>query len=127
MTRAPANLSSSVFVSPYAQVLGGNVTGSARIEDHATVLGGATVSGGTVSALSVLMSGFNVSGSARVEATFMPMGFFEAKSVSGTARLYGDLEYRASKSSGSYYGFVDASTPSASISDVTIAPPYAWR
>ena len=37
----------SVYVGPYAQVLGGNVSGSARIEDHAIILDG-TVSGGTV-------------------------------------------------------------------------------
>jgi hypothetical protein len=124
---APSTLPSSVFVGPEAQVLGGNVSGSARIEDHAVVLSGATVSGGTVGGLSVLMNGFTVSGSARVQATFMPMGFFEGKSATGTAWLYGDLEYRAAKSSGSYYGFVDAGTPSASINDVNLRPPYVWR
>src|SRR5690606_19277499 len=45
---APENLPESVFVGPYAQVLGGNVSGDARIEDHAIVLNGATVTGGTV-------------------------------------------------------------------------------
>lgn len=50
--------------------------------------------------------------------------------LSGSARLYGDVEYRGAglhKSSGSYYGFVDDATGSATIDDVTIAPPYAWR
>jgi len=91
------------------------------------VLSGATVSGGSVGALGVLMNGFNLSGTARVETTFYPMGFFEAKSASGSARLYGDVEYRTAKSSGSYYGIVDASTPSATINDITVPPPYAWR
>src|SRR6185503_13737456 len=50
---APAGLSTSVYVGPYAQVLGGNVSGNARIEDHAIVSGG-TITGGTVGALSIL-------------------------------------------------------------------------
>jgi carbonic anhydrase/acetyltransferase-like protein (isoleucine patch superfamily) len=108
-------------------VLGGNVSGSARIEDHATVLNGATVSGGTVGGLSVLMSGFSVTGTAKVEATFLPLGYFEGKSVSGSARLYGDLEYRVAKSSGSFFGMVDDAAMSKAIEDVTVAPPYAWR
>ncbi|MCP3140202.1 DUF6055 domain-containing protein [Pyxidicoccus xibeiensis] len=122
---------SSVYVGPYAQVLGGTVSGSARIDDHAVVLSG-NVSGGTVTGLSVLTNGFSVSGSARVAATFYPLGFYEGQqSVSGTAQLIGDLEYRGvglNKSSGTYFGFVDASTRAASnMTDVTLAPPYAWR
>jgi hypothetical protein len=124
---APPGLPASVHVGPHAQVLGGNVT-AGRIEDHATVLGGATVSGGTVSALTVLGTGFSVGGTARVEATFLPMGFFEAKSVAGSARLYGDLEYRAVKSSGSYFGLVGAETAAVgTITDVNPPPPYTWR
>ncbi|ATB36839.1 avirulence protein [Cystobacter fuscus] len=121
----------SVYVGPYAQVLGGTVSGSARIEDHAVVLSG-NVSGGTVTGLSVLTNGFGVSGSARVASTFYPLGFYEGQqSASGTAQIFGDVEYRGvglNKSSGSYSGFVDSSTPSLSNpTDVTIAPPYAWR
>jgi len=44
----PANLPTSVYVGPFAQVLGGTVSGNARIDDHAVILSG-TVSGGTVS------------------------------------------------------------------------------
>jgi hypothetical protein len=88
------------------------------------------VTGGVVSALSVL-SRFSVSGSARVDTTFYPPGFFESgQGLSGSARLFGDVEYRGqglNRSSGSFYGFVDSSTPSATINDVTTAPPYAWR
>jgi hypothetical protein len=73
-----------------------------------------------------------VSGSARVASTFYPLGFYEGQqAVSGTAQLIGDLEYRGvglNKSSGTYFGFVDSSTPAASnTTDVTLAPPYAWR
>jgi hypothetical protein len=127
---APETLPESVFVGPYAQVLGGNVSGSARIEDHAIILNGATVSGGTVGALSIL-NRFTSSDAARIETTFYPPGFFEAgQALSGTARLYGDVEYRGpgtTRNQGSFFGFVDATTPSVAIDDVTVAPPYGWR
>ncbi len=126
---APADLPASVYVGPYAQVLGGNVSGSARIEDHATILGG-TVSGGTVGAMTLINS-FTVSGTAQVQTTFYPVGFFEGgQGLSGTARLYGDVEYRGAslnKSSGSFYGFVDNATASETIDDVNVPPPYTWR
>ncbi|SEM10022.1 hypothetical protein SAMN05444354_111160 [Stigmatella aurantiaca] len=128
---ALSSVPASVYVGPYAQVLGGTVSGTARIEDHATVLSG-TVSGGTVTGLSVLTNGFSVSGSARAASTFYPLGFYEGQqSISGTAQLIGDIEYRGvgtNKSSGTYFGFVEPITPAASnTADVTIAPPYAWR
>ncbi len=121
----------SVFVGPYAQVLGGTVSGNARIEDHAIVTSGA-VSGGTVAGLSVLMNGFSVSASARVATTFYPLGFFErTQAASGSAQIIGDVEYRGqglNKSSGTYFGYVDAASPPATnTTDVTIAPPYTWR
>jgi len=126
------NLPASVYVGPYAQVLGGNVSGTARIEDHAVVLNGTTVSGGTVTGLSVLMNGFGVSGSATAAATFYPLGFYEGgQSISGTAKLIGDIEMRGqgfSKSSGTYFGFVDSGSAAANnTTDVTAPPPYAWR
>lgn len=127
---APAGLPSSVYVGPYATVEGGAVSGSARIEDHATVVSG-TVSGGTVGALSIVAGSFSVGDSATVQTTFYPLGFFEdGQSVSGTAWLYGDVEYRnagLNESSGAYTGLVDSSSQPQSISDVNAAPPYAWR
>jgi len=127
---APAGLPASVYVGPYAQVLGGNVSGNARIDGHAVVLGGATVSGGTVGGLSVL-NRFTVSGTARVETTFYPAGFFEGgQGLSGTGHLYGDVEYRGqglNRNAGEFFGYVDAATPTQPIAEVTLAPPYAWR
>jgi hypothetical protein len=125
------NVPSSVFVGPYAQVLGGSVSGSARIEGHAVVTSG-TVSGGTVSGLSILMNGFSMSGSAKAASTFYPLGFFEpSQSISGSASLVGDIEYRgpgSNKSSGTYFGFVDPGTPAAgNTTDVTVPPPYLFR
>jgi hypothetical protein len=94
------------------------------------ILNGATVSGGSVGALSV-MNRFNVSGTARVQTTFYPAGFFESgQGLSGSARLFGDVEYRGqglNRNSGSFYGFVDAATQSQTINDVTTPPPYSWR
>jgi len=131
---APSATADTVYVGPYATILGGTVSGSARIEDHATVVKG-TVSGGTVGALSLIGSSsansFTVAGSAKVQTTFYPVGFFESgQGLSGTASLLGDVEYRGqgtNRSSGSFSGFVDDSSASASMTEVTAPPPYAWR
>lgn len=135
---APSGTPSTVFVGPYAKILGGNVTGNARIDNQATIING-TVSGGTVGALSLLgvashqhhgASSFNVSGSAKVLSTFYPMGWFGSnQSASGTATLIGDLEFVSSgKSANTFYGFVaDDWNGVTSSNDITIAPPYVWR
>jgi hypothetical protein len=117
------------------------VSGSARIEDHAVVVSG-TISGGSVGALSLIGTvnhagvvsarSFNVSGSAKVMTTFYPLGFFASgQSATGNATLLGDVEFQgqnASKSANTHYGFVDgASAGVASATEVTVAPPYAWR
>lgn len=124
----PSSLPSSVYVGPYAQVLGGSVSGNARIEDHATILGG-SVSSGTVGAMSLIAS-FNVRTSGKVLTTFYPLGFFEGEQgVSGSASLVGDVEFRGQgydRSSGTCSGFVDSST-CVNASEVTVAPPYTWR
>lgn len=127
---APLGTPASVYVGPYARILGGIVTGDARIEDQATVING-TVSGGTVGALSLIGAPnrpFNVSDSATVQATFYPLGWFRGNSVSGSARLVGDLEYQHNKSSNTFYGFVpEAWDGGPATEEVTIAPPYIWR
>jgi hypothetical protein len=135
----PASLPSSVFVGPFAKVLSGaNVSGNVRVEDHATIVSG-TVTGGTVGALTLLGSAsppfntntFSLSGSAVAQTTFYPLGFFESgQSISGTARLFGDVEFRGvgfTETSGSFSGFVDSTITSQTINDVTTPPPYAWR
>lgn len=135
---ATAATPASVYVGPYAKVLGGNVSGNARIEDQATIING-TVSGGTVGAMSLIgvashphhgAASFNVSGSATVRSTFYPMGWFgNNQTASGTAVLVGDLEFVAGqKSSNSFYGFVaDDWNGVSSITEVTLPPPYDWR
>lgn len=134
---APGSTPQSVYVGPYARILGGSVSGDARIEDQATVVNG-TVSGGTVGGLSLIgvtshpghaAASFNVSGSATVQATFYPLGWFgSGQSVSGTARLLGDLEYVATnKSADTYFGMVSNEWSGvASVSEVTSPPPYSW-
>ena len=67
-----------------------------------------------------------------MQTTFYPPGFFETgQGLSGSARLFGDVEYRGAglnKSSNTFYGFVDSATNGvASVTDVTVAPPYTWR
>ena len=126
----PSSLPSSVYVGPFAQVVGGTVSGTARIEDHATVVSG-TVSGGTVGGLTIV-NRFTVSPSARAQTTFYPLGFFESgQGISGSAWLYGDVEYRGAnynRGSGSCSGYVDSATCiPGTISDVNVRPPYAWR
>jgi hypothetical protein len=124
----PSGLPATVYVGPYAKVLGGAVSGNARIDDHATVVSG-TVSGGTVSGLSII-SGFGVSGSAKAQTTFYPLGFFETgQAISGSTALVGDVEYRGAgynRSTGTCAGFVDSATCLAPGTEVTTAPPYTW-
>jgi hypothetical protein len=135
----PSSLNTSatgVYVGPYAQVLGGTVSGTARIDDHATVVSG-TVSGGTVTALSLIGStgtpgnnnSFNVTGGT-AKTTFFPLGWFASgQSLSGGS-LVGDVEFQGASvnhSSGDCSGFVDGSSCTAPGTDNTPAPPYTWR
>lgn len=134
----PSGTPTTVYVGPYAKILGGSVTGTARIEDQATIVNG-TVSGGTVGALTLLgvasnpqhgASGFTVSGSAKVKSSFYPMGWFgSGQSATGTTNLLGDLEFvSTTKSNNYFYGFVDDSwTGVTSVTEVTTPPPYIWR
>jgi hypothetical protein len=122
----PSGLASTIYVGPYALVTGSGVSGSAKIQDHAQVLGG-KVTDATVSALTIFGSAFSVTGaSTKAATTFYPLDFFEGRSLSGGA-LIGDVELRASISSGTCSGFVDASTCLAPGTDNTPAPPYTWR
>lgn len=134
---APSGTPATVFVGPYAKILGGSVSGTARIEDHATIING-TVSGGTVGGLTLLgvasnphhgASSFTVSDSAKVKSTFYPMGWFGSnQSATGTVNLLGDLEYYSNKSSNSFYGLVDDNWAGvATPTEVTAPPPYIWR
>jgi hypothetical protein len=132
---APSSIPSTVYVGPYATVLAGaTVSGTAHIQDHATILPKGTVSGGTVGALSLIGSAqntFSVSGTAKAMTTFYPLGFFESgQSISGTAQLFGDVEFRGvgfTETTGSFYGYVDNTIAAETINDITGAGPYAWR
>ncbi len=126
----PSSLPSTVYVGPFAQVLGGTVTGNARIDDHATVLSG-TVSGGTVAGLSIVKSGMTISsGTENVAWPYAP-GWFDPPQTLAGATLLGDIEYRTanlSETSGTFCGFVDNTVSSnCTGADVTTPPPYTWR
>jgi hypothetical protein len=135
----PASVPASVYVGPYATILAGaNVSGNVRIEDEATVVNG-TVTGGTIGALSLIggnnqpynAGAFSVSGTPVIRTTFYPLAFYEnPQSVSGTATLYGDVEYRGAnktETSGNWTGIVDDAAVSTSTADVTVKGPYSWR
>jgi hypothetical protein len=54
--------------------------------------------------------------------------FEHPQSISGTAQLLSDIEYRGAnqtETSGSFCGFVD-DTISSNCTGVTVAPPYSW-
>lgn len=126
----PASLPSTVYVGPFAQVLGGTVSGDARIDDHAIVVSG-TVSGGTVQGLSIVKSGMTISsGTENVAWPYAPGWFDPPQTLSG-GTLLGDIEYRTAnlnEASGSYCGFVDDTIKSnCTGADVTLPPPYTWR
>jgi len=126
-----ASVAQGAYVGPLADVLGGTVGATARIEDHAIVVAG-TVSGGTVGGLTLLPSGMTVDGGkVAVAWPYGPGSFEHPQSISGTAQLLGDIEFRGAnqtESSGSYCGFVDNTISSnCTGADVTIAPPYVWR
>jgi len=131
----PSGTAASVYVGPYAKVLqGSSVSGTARIEDQAIVANG-TVSSGTVGGLSVLglfgNNAFVVGGSAQVHTSFYPLGFFEpGQAASGTANIYGDVEYRGvglNISAGNRSGFVDATSTVGQASDINSKTRPAWR
>lgn len=135
---APAGTPASVYVGPYARVLGGTVSGTTRIEDQATIVNG-SISGGTVGALSLVgvashpghaAASFSVSGQAILRGTFYPLGWFGSnQSLGGTAQYLGDLEvYSSAKTAGVFYGLVDdAWSGASSAPEVTTPPPYSWR
>jgi hypothetical protein len=132
---APSGTPTTVYVGPYAKVMSGSsASGTARIEDQAIVANG-TVSGGTVGGLSVLgMQGGNafvVGGSAQVRTSFYPMGFFEpGQAASGTANIYGDVEYRGvglNLSAGNRTGLVDAGSTVGQATDVNSKTRPSWR
>jgi hypothetical protein len=135
---ATRNTPDSVYVGPYARVLGGNISGDARIEDQATVING-EVSSGTIGALTLLgvealpdrdQASFTVRDNAIVQSTFYPMGWFNPRAAArGNVRMLGDLElWSLNKYDRVFYGLVDDSWKGVtSIEEVTVKPPYQWR
>lgn len=135
---APTDTPASVYVSPFAKILGGDVRGNARIEDHATVINGQISDNASVGALSIVgvnanphhgPASFNVGDDAQLFATFYPMGWFGNQlNLTGTARFVGDLEAYTGKSQNTFYGLVDDGWQGVTqAQEVTIQPPYQWR
>ncbi|MET0386872.1 MAG: DUF6055 domain-containing protein, partial [Polyangiales bacterium] len=137
-----AIVADSVFVGPYAAVLGGEVSGSARIDGHAVVLNGRISGGASVRGLSVIAGGLTLSDDAVVSTVFQAPGSFErGQSIVGSAQLWGDVELRGANARierGVFYGMVDqaavdATSPSQGgdrtepVVEVTAKGPYVWR
>jgi hypothetical protein len=126
-----ASVATGAYVGPMAAVLSGTVGATAKIDGHAVIVGG-TVSSGTVTGLSIVGSGMTVAGGTEnVSWPYAPGWFERPQSISGTAQLLGDIEYRGAdqtETSGSYCGFVDDTISSnCTGADATVAPPYTWR
>lgn len=116
-----ASVASSVYVGPYAMVLGGNVTGNARIEDFATVQGG-TVSGNAIVRGNAHIYNATVSDNAIVEGN----AWMEGGTAYGTAQLKGNcMVWSASYGTGVVVGG-DAEIGSCSTPGVYLQFPY-WR
>ena len=82
--------------------------------------------------LSIVGSEMTVSGDTKNVAWPYSPGLFEhPQSISGTAQLLGDIEYRGAnqtETSGSFCGYVDDTISSnGTVTDVTAVPPYSWR
>ena len=126
-----ASVAAGAYVGAMAAVLSGTVGASARLDGHAVVVGG-TVAAGTVTGLSIVVSGMTVNGgTVNVSWPYAPGWFERPQSISGSAQLLGDIEYRGAnltESRGSYCGFVDSTIASnCTGADASAPPPYAWR
>ena len=134
-----AHVDASVYVGPYARVLGGTVKDNARIEDHAVIRGGTISGNAIIGAMSVVDDGVTVKDNAVVRTTFLGIGGFElGTELSGTAQIIGDAEVRGGPklSKGVYSGFVDQDSQkdpkqgadlTAPVPEVTAAGAYSWR
>ncbi len=105
-----AKVDASVYVGPYARVLGGTVKDKARIEDHAIVRSG-TISGeAIIGAMSIIDNNVIVKDKAIIRTTFLGIGEFErGAEISGTAQIIGDAEVRGGPkiNKGVYTGYID--------------------
>lgn len=136
-----AQVDASVYVGPYAQVLGGKVTGQARIEDHAVIVDGTVSDEAVVGGLTILDGGVVVKDKAVVATTFKGVGAFERGTViGGTAQVRGDAEVRGGPqlTHGVYYGIIEPGNQdgtdadklgaklTAPVPEITARPDYRW-
>ncbi|ESQ86528.1 avirulence protein [Asticcacaulis sp. AC460] len=133
-----AKVDASVYVGPYAQVLGGTVKDHARIEDHAIVRSGTISGDAVVGGMSIIDNNVVIKDKAVVRTTFMGIGAFEpGTELSGTAQIWGDAEVRGGPklNKGVYTGFVDQASQDdpKQGGDLTAPAPevtsftYTWR
>jgi hypothetical protein len=116
-----ANVASTVYVGPYAMVLGGTVSGNARIDNFATVEGG-NVSGNAIVRGNACIYNATISGSAIVEEN----AWMEGCSATGNANLKGNMMGWAADYGNSVVVGGDAEIGSCSTNGVYLQTPY-WR
>lgn len=116
-----SNVAASVYVGPYAMVLGGTVSGNVRIEDFATVQGG-NVSGNAVIKGNASLYNVTVSDNAVVSGN----AWMEGGSVRNTAQVKGNAMLFAGNFGSSVVVGGDAEIGSCSTPGVYLQFPY-WR
>lgn len=116
-----SNVSSTVYVGPYAMVLGGNVSGNARIEGFATVQGG-NISGNAVVKDNACVYNATISDNAVVSGN----AWMEGGSVKNTAQVKGNAMLFAGDFGSSVIVGGDAEMGSCSTPGVYLQFPY-WR
>jgi Family of unknown function (DUF6055)/Bacterial Ig domain len=133
-----ATVDASAYVGPNAAVLGGSVLGNARIEDYAAVWNGTVKENAVVGGLTQLCDSVTVSGSAQVRSVMACNFDWWNNVITGTAKLFGDLEVRIGTTpatAGAFSGILYAdmlskpefgSTKTAQPVEVTLPIPPGW-
>lgn len=116
-----STVASTVYVGPYAMVLGGNLSGNARIEDFATVEGG-NISGNAVVKGNAAVYNATISGDAVVSGN----AWMEGGSVLNSAQVKGNAMVWGATYSNSVVVGGDAEVGSCATNGVYLQPAY-WR
>lgn len=123
-----ANISGDSVIRQNALVSGNAIVqGNSIIQGHAAIIGGTVKDNARVGALSIISgSTTEISGNAVVEAT---MNSINGRTVSGQAKLFGDIELNTNVNNGVFYGYIDngiSSDPSYGANRTTAQPEITY-